>query len=150
MNKIVVAISAIILYSVVSIAPASATPASDALGTCLADNTTGKDRKDMARWIFIAMSAHPEMHDISKVSKRDQQEADMQMGSLITKLLTESCPGQAKMAMAEGTQAFQIAFSVLGRLAMQELMANPDVKSSIVGFQKYMDKNKIISVFQKK
>ncbi|MGA7595273.1 MAG: hypothetical protein WCA64_08750 [Gallionella sp.] len=150
MHKITTALAAILIFSAISIPPASATPSSDALGTCLADNTTGKDRKNMARWIFIAMSAHPEMHDISKVSKIDQDEVDKQMGNMITKLLTESCPAQAKRAMDEGTEAFKTAFSVVGQLAMQELMNNPDVKSSIAGFQKYMNKDKINAVFEKK
>jgi hypothetical protein len=27
--------------------------------SCMADSSTGKDRKELARWIFVAMSSHP-------------------------------------------------------------------------------------------
>ena len=30
------------------------------LSTCVADNTSGKQRKDLARWVFFAMAAHPD------------------------------------------------------------------------------------------
>lgn len=150
MCKMTITLAAFVIGSAITISSATASPASDALGTCLADNTTGKDRKDMARWMFIAMSAHPEMHDISKVSKKNQDDINILMGAMVTKLLTENCPAQAKKAMDEGTEAMKTAFGVLGQLAMQELMANPEVKSSISGFSKYMDKDKINSVFSKK
>ncbi len=150
MHKMTMVLVAAVIGSSIIISPAMASPASDALGTCLADNTTGKDRKDMARWMFIAMSAHPEMHDLSKVSKNDQDEINIRMGGLVTKLLTESCPVQAKKAMEEGAEAMKTAFAVVGQLAMQELMTNPGVKSSISGFANYMDKDKMNSVFLRK
>ena len=39
--------------------PAASTPI-EATKTCLSDNTSGKDRKLLAKWIFLAMAAHPE------------------------------------------------------------------------------------------
>jgi len=49
----------------------------------------------------------------------------------------------------DGSEAFKIAFGVLGRLAMQELMSNPDVNASVAGFTKYIDKSKLDSGFSK-
>lgn len=57
-----------IAFAVIITTPALAGPYTDALGSCLADNTTGKDRKELARWIFVAMSAHPEMRDLSNTT----------------------------------------------------------------------------------
>ena len=44
---------------------AQSTPAGDALGRCLADNTTGRGRKDLARWVFVSMAAHPEIRPLA-------------------------------------------------------------------------------------
>ncbi len=150
MHKVKLIFHAVIFAALITSQSAIASPVSDALGNCMADNTTGKDRKDMARWMFVAISVHPEMRNLSQISKNDQDNVDMLMGNLVTKLLTESCSEQAKNAMNEGGEAFKTAFSVLGQLAMQELMTNPDVKSSISGFGKYIDKDKMNAVFTKK
>ncbi len=127
---------------------AVAGPAADALGNCLSDNTTGKERKDMARWVFVGMSAHPDIQNLSRVTEANRDELDRTMASILTRLLSENCSAQARSAMEkEGPASFQAAFSAMGRLAMQELMSNPDVNFSFNRYAKYLDKNKINSVF---
>jgi hypothetical protein len=150
MHKLITVLATIVIGSVLLVSNATASPSSDALGACMADHTTGKDRKDMARWIFVTMSVHPALQDISKVSKNDMNDVDMLMGAMVTKLLTEDCAPQAKKAMDEGTESFKAAFSVVGQLAMQELMNNPGVQSSLSGFTKYINKDKLNAVFSKK
>lgn len=126
--------------------PAVAGPAADALGTCLSDNTSGKDRKELSRWMFIAMSAHPEMSDISSATPAAKLRSDETMGRLVTKLIAEDCAPQAREAvLREGSSAMQAAFSALGRLAMQELMSNPAVMAAISGFEAHADRAKIQS-----
>ena len=142
--------AAIFFGSAIMLTNASATPVSDALGACMADRTTGKDRKDLARWIFVIMSVHPALQDISKVSNNDMNDADKLLGALVTKLLTEDCAPQAKKAMEEGTESFKSAFAVVGQLAMQELMNDQGVKTSLAGFTNYINKEKMNAVFSKK
>jgi hypothetical protein len=123
---------------------AFAGPFGDALSSCLADNTTGKERKELAQWIYIAMSAHPEMKDLSLVTPNKVEEISQTMGTLVTRLLTERCVAQAQAAVQnEGTEAFKGAFRSLGSLAMQEIMANPAVGASIGKFEKYLDRKKL-------
>lgn len=113
-------------------------------GTCLTDSLTGKERKALAKWIFFAMAAHPEINTYAQVTKDEKQKTDKEIGDLITRLLVNDCPKQAKAAMDEGgSKAFEAAFRIVGQVAMQELMANPDVTASISGFEKYMDSEKI-------
>src|ERR1035437_3924492 len=151
MKKFVTVLAAVAIGSTIAASPATAGSDTDALATCLADNTTGKDRKDMARWVFVGMSAHPEIRSLSNVTEKDRDDLDKMMTVMLTKLMTENCPSQAKAAMQnEGNAAFQAAFGVIGKLAMQELMSNPEVNSSFTKFSKYIDKNKMDSVFSKK
>jgi hypothetical protein len=126
---------------------ASAQPAADALSKCLAESTTGKDRKDLARWLFVAMGAHPDLKAIATLPATAPEESSRVAGQLLTRLLAESCPAQAKAAAAAGgAAAFHAAFSLLGQLAMQELMSDKDVTAGMGLLQKHMDLVKLQSV----
>ncbi len=129
---------------------AIAGPASDALSVCLADNTSGKDRKDLARWIFLAMSVHPEIRGLSSATVATRTEADKTMAALVTRLLTVNCEKQTKDVSAlEGNAGMFTAFKSLGEVAMRELMSNPDVTASVGGYAKYLDQKKLESVLGK-
>jgi hypothetical protein len=39
----------------------------------MADSSTGKDRKELARWIFVAMSSHPELKGLTTITPADQE-----------------------------------------------------------------------------
>ncbi len=68
------------------------------------------------------------------------------MAAQFTKLLSESCPTQAKTAMqAEGSAAMQTAFGTLGQLAMQELMSNREVNAAMSEFEQFVDQKKVQS-----
>jgi hypothetical protein len=59
-------------------APAFAGPAGDALGKCLTESSTGKDRIIFVRWMFVAFSQHPDLADLARVdaSMRDRINQD--------------------------------------------------------------------------
>lgn len=124
--------------------PAIAGPDAAALTSCLSDSTSGKDRKDLAKWVFAAMSTHPEIREFANVADRVRDQTSNTMGVLVTRLLSEDCAKQTQAAIKnEGATAMQTAFRALGGLAMQELMSNPDVSASFSTFEKYMDRKKI-------
>jgi hypothetical protein len=125
------------------IAPAKAQ--TDSFANCLADNTTGKERKLLARWIFTAMAAHPEIKDLANVTPQASDEVSRELGALVTRLLAESCKEETKAVAAKGNAAvaMRTAFENLGRLAMAEIMSNPDVSAAIGKFEPYMDKAKL-------
>ena len=130
---------------------AAAGPATDALGRCLTDQTSGKDRKELARWVFVAMSAHPEIKELSNVSPEARARADQSMGALVTQLLSDRCAKQTKQAVAsEGPASLQGAFEVLGKVAMQELMTNQQVQASFSAFEKSVDKKKLDAFLKSK
>lgn len=126
-------------------------PAADSMGVCMVDSMTGKERKQIAQWLFFAMAAHPEIKEFSKVTKEDNKKANEFVGNLVTRLLTENCPVQTKKAMKEeGSEAIKGAFELVGKVAMQELMTNKDVTDSVSGFEKFLDKDKIRAVLSEK
>ena len=118
----------------------------EAFQACLADNTTGKDRKDLAKWIFLAIGSHPEMRDQrSPNHAAAADEASRRMAALVVRLLAQDCVKETK-AVIKGeqvAQSFEIAFSRLGELAMQELMADKSVVAAVGAFEKYLDKKRL-------
>jgi hypothetical protein len=121
--------------------PVSAGPASAPLISCFADNTSGRERKELARWLFSSMSARPELRDIASATAPLREQSSQSVGRLFTRLLSESCPAQYRAAAkAEGSTAVGEAFESLGKLAMQELMTSADVRAAIGGFEKFVDR----------
>lgn len=130
--------------------PASASPAGETLGRCLADHTNGLDRKDLARWMFLAIAAHPEIGSMVKINPADVHQADQKMGRLVTRLLAQDCAREFSAVMKqEGSAGISQGFEFLGRAAMTELMTNRAVQKSISGFQAYTDEQKIMNAAQK-
>ncbi len=127
----------------------SAQSTTDALSKCLAETTSGKDRKDLARWVFFAMASHPEIKQFtSPAAAAAEANTHKVMADLFTRLLADSCLQQTQAAFKEGgAKAIEIAFQTLGQLAMQELMANPDVNASMSQFEKQLDQRKLAKAF---
>jgi hypothetical protein len=121
-------------------------PPAAALQTCLADNTSGKDRKDLAKWIFLAMAAHPEMkeHAAGATYAAAADESSRRIAGMVVRLLAESCLKETRTVVQTGqiTQSFEVAFSRLGELAMQELMSDKSVLAAMSQFEKYMDQKR--------
>ncbi len=128
---------------------ASAQNSTQALSQCLAETTNGKDRKDLARWVFFAMASHPEIKQYaSPAAAAAEDQTHKTMAELFTRLLAESCLRQTQAAFKEGgAKAIEIAFQTLGQLAMQELMANPAVSESMGKFEKQIDQSKLSKAF---
>lgn len=114
------------------------------LGRCLADNTTGRDRKDLARWMFLGMAAHPEITQYaSAAAAAANEESSRMIGALVTRLLTDACANQTRAAIRTGgAAALQLAFQSLGQAAMQELMTDKAVSTSLGRFEQYLDRKR--------
>jgi hypothetical protein len=131
--------------------PALAGPSGDAAKSCFADSTNGKDRKALARWIFLGMAAHPEIRTLSRATSDDADQSSKAVGSLFTRLLTENCSGEVRaMVKNEGSESLRSAFEFLGALAMQELSTNPEVKTALMSFERFVDRSKVAAVLDSK
>ena len=139
----------VLILSFLVAGPAAAQNSTQQLSQCLAETTSGKDRKDLARWVFFAMAAHPEIKDFTSPSAASaEEETHKVMADLFTRLLSESCLKQTQAAFKEGgASAIGVAFQTLGQLAMQELMSNPAVNASMSKFEKQLDQSKLSKAF---
>ncbi|MGD8992745.1 MAG: hypothetical protein PVI00_14915 [Desulfobacterales bacterium] len=138
------ALSIVFLSVTVWLSPVNASELD--LGTCLVDSLTGKERKNLAKWIYFALAAHPEMSSYSNIKQDDRVKIDKYVGTLVTRLLAEDCASEFKSAQKTDPLALRKAFELVGQVAMQELMTNQDVKTSITSYIQYADQKKIQAV----
>ena len=135
------------LFSTVSLADTTI----EAVGTCLTDSTTGKDRKDLIKWIFVAVSKHPELSELSSVTPEVEETVNRRLGELFTRLVAQDCPTEiAAMVKTHGPSSLSQPFEVLGKVAMQELMTHPNVAASLAALDRYVDQSRLEPVLQGK
>ncbi len=144
MRKAFLYVATIFLTTLLWPVTSSAEKSTEALQRCLLDNTTGKDRKNLAKWIFVGMSGHPEISQISKVNPADSESIHRATGEIFTRLLAEQCTSEIQAAFKTSrSNGTKLAFEYLGRMAMQELISDPNVNSTMSEFQKYVDRKKL-------
>lgn len=132
----------VLLCSVGICSPAAASESR--LGSCMVDAMTGKERKEMAKWVFFAMTAHPEIKEYSRVPAQARVTTDKYIANIVTRLLSEDCLAETRAGVKqEGSSAIVSAFELVGKVAMQELMSDKDVNQSIGAYAKYLDKEKM-------
>jgi hypothetical protein len=148
MKKELIILIITLSFGIVFSLPANANP--QALGTCLVDSLNGKERKQLAKWIYFSIAAHPEMKSYSNISIDIRTDTDKYVGALVTRLLVEDCGSQLRDAQKMDPRAAQKAFEMVGRVAMQEVMTNPDVATSISNYVRYVDQDRINSVLVEK
>ncbi|MBU2978310.1 hypothetical protein [Alteromonas sp. C1M14] len=111
----------------------------NALGECLVDALNGKERKELAKWIYFSMAAHPDIIEFANIADDARLNSDKAVGALVTRLLGEDCPAQFKAAVQVDPMATQRAFELVGQVAMGELMQNMKVTQAISNYANYMD-----------
>jgi hypothetical protein len=127
-------------------ATSGASISAEALKTCVTDKTSGRDRKDLAKWVFFAMAAHPEMKPYADdKTAAASEESSKTAAALITRLLTDSCVNEVRAVMqtGQGSQAVRFAFETLGQLAMRELMTDKAVQDAMNSVGRYVDQPRI-------
>lgn len=116
----------------------------DDLSRCLVEKTTLEDKTALVRWIFVAMSQHPSVATLTKVTPADVEGYNQVAANLFMKLLTETCEEQTRKAVKyEGSVAIQVSFQVFGQAAASELFADPSVTGVIAGLEKFLDAEKL-------
>jgi hypothetical protein len=145
-NLVKVTILSIGLLSGTSVVASTPT---EQLGTCLIDTLNGKERKNLAKWIYFSIGSHPEIKSFMNATTDDIQKSDEYVGKLITKILTVDCPKELSAANKSDPMAIQKAFELVGQVAMQELMANQDTMKALTNYVTYTDQEKINLILSK-
>lgn len=115
-------------------------PFNDKLAICLVKSTTEADKIVLMRWIFAAMASHPSVKELGSVPKAQGDKANKDVAALFMTLVSERCGAETKEAVKyEGASAIGSSFEVLGRVAMQSLMADAEVTKYMAGVDANLD-----------
>lgn len=121
----------------------------EATGTCLTDSTSGRDRKVLVKWIFLAISRHPDISDMATASPEAMEQINIEVGKLYTRLIAEDCPTEIRAMLKEhGPAALSKPFEVLGAVAMRELMSHAAVSEYLFELEQHTDSKRIGEVIR--
>ncbi|MBU2966177.1 hypothetical protein Q4508_19855 [Amphritea sp. 2_MG-2023] len=113
------------------------------LGTCFIDSLTGKERKELVKWMYFSMSAHPELEPHANISLDDLQGSHQTIAKLITRLF----PNEARAARKADPQALKKALKLVGKVAMQDILTDKAVRAAVNDYTRFVDQEKIKDVF---
>ncbi len=141
-------LSALVLLGLSS--SVSAGPFNDKLAICLVESTSEADKVTLMRWIFGAMSRHPKVEDLSEVSPAQAAQMNKAVADLFVALLTDRCVAETQQAVEyEGAAVIASSFEVLGKVAMQGLMADAAVNEYISGLDDNLEPGKLEAILKK-
>lgn len=128
---------------------AVAGPFADDMAKCLVNSTSEADRTDLMRWMFSAMSLHPDLASMATISARQRDEITTKAANLFSRLMFDSCKSQVQDAVRnEGPQTIVYAFQILGQVAMRGMMTDPHVAQALQGLGKGVDPAKMKALME--
>jgi hypothetical protein len=134
----------VLAMGAVATAPAQAGIYADDMARCLVRATNEQDKVALVRWIFANAALHPEVKAISAVSPEQLSGFNKGMAQLVERLLTQDCRNQTTEAVRnEGATVLQTSFRVLGEVAMNGLMTDPQVQKGFAEFGSFLDPQKL-------
>jgi len=125
--------------------PAHAGEAGEALSKCLSDATTPDDRRALVRWIFSAISVHPDLREFTTIDAARRERIEAESVAVFERLIVQDCTAQTRMAlMQEGTDGFQTAFKTLGELAMGGVVEDAQVQAGMAQLGGRIDQQRVL------
>jgi hypothetical protein len=115
------------------------------LAKCLIDSTSQEARINLAKWVYLGMSKHPELKDYAAgISKKDIAKSNIFIAEYMTDLVLNKCKKEFINAGKYDKSAIEDSFKVLGQIAMTDLMSNQNVyKHFNQDFLEYFDVEQI-------
>ncbi len=112
----------------------------DNFAECLVTKTTKQEKTDLVKWIYVTISFHPQLSQMSNLTAEDVEMANIRVAEYMTNVFVYKCNEELNQAIQyEGEESVFYAFELLGELAMGELMQDQGVSSASELFIEYID-----------
>ena len=130
---------AVLLVATPAFAQTDTAGLEQALSTCLVQKSTGADRQALVRWILGGLASSSLANGLVKVDSAAKEDVDRGIAGVYNRLLTVDCATEIKaMSNAGDSSGIEKGFSVLGRIAMRDAMADPSVNAAMTAFVRFM------------
>lgn len=118
-----------------------------ALGECMVLKSTGADRLVVARWFLTALASAPQAAGVATLAPGKKEEFDKGMATIFTRLMAVDCANEARpLFKAKDEAGFRVAGEALGRVAMEELLNNPQASAALSAYAKYLKQEEFKNV----
>ena len=115
-------------------------PFTDDFSKCLVTKTTAQEKTDLVKWIYVTISFHPQLSQMSNLTAEDVEMANIRVADYMTNVFAYKCNDELNQAIKyEGEESVFYAFELLGELAMGELMQDQGVTAASELFIQYVD-----------
>ena len=115
-------------------------PFTDDFAICLVTKTTAQEKTDLVKWIYVTISFHPQLSQMSNLTAEDVEMANIRVADYMTNVFAYKCNDELNQAIKyEGEESVFYAFELLGELAMGELMQDQGVTAASELFIQYVD-----------
>ena len=112
----------------------------DTFAECLVTKTTKQEKTDLVKWIYVTISFHPQLSQMSNLTAEDVEMANIRVAEYMTNVFAYKCNNELNKAIQyEGEESVFYAFELLGELAMGELMQDQGVSVASELFIEYID-----------
>ena len=112
----------------------------DDFAKCLVTKTTAQEKTDLVKWIYVTISFHPQLSQMSNLTAEDVEMANIRVADYMTNVFAYKCNDELNQAIKyEGEESVFYAFELLGELAMGELMQDQGVTAASELFIQYVD-----------
>ena len=120
----------------------------DDFAKCLVTKTTSQEKTDLVKWIYVTISFHPQLSQMSNLTAEDVEMANIRIADYITNVFAYKCNDELNQAIKyEGEESIFYAFELLGELAMGELMQDQGVTAASELFIQYVDMSIFADLF---
>jgi len=114
---------------------------SNKFSSCLAQNTTERDRIILVRWLFTVIAEHSSLTSEFEISKDQKIKNDRAAADYVEYILGSVCLKETQNVLKyEGEEGFLKAFENIGELAMLTIMEDKKVLSAMERYTQYLDK----------
>jgi hypothetical protein len=116
-----------------------ASPGAAMLGQCVIGKTTGYDRVLVGQWLGTGLATAPQLEGLVTVDEAGRDAVNQKMAQLFVRLFTVDCVEEARpLIAANDIQSVQMAFAMLGEVAMGELMSDPRAMAAMSGYVEHI------------
>ncbi len=120
----------------------SAGPFTDDFSRCIISKTTSQEKTDLVKWIYVTISFHPQLAEMSNLSSNDVEMANIRIADYMTNIFAYKCNEELIEAIKfEGEDSVIKTFELLGEIAISEIMRDEGVAMASEFFTQYLDEN---------
>ena len=140
--------AALVALSTTLSAPALAGVYGDDATRCIVKSASDADQLLLIKWIYSAISRHPELKPFAQPQQAGAQAAlDEGVAQTVSRLLSKDCRKEVIAALRyEGTEFLPQSFRAIGEVAMVGIMSNAEVENGLGTWADQLDTDALADV----